>query len=1121
MDFLAQITAQLQASNARQELNDLCKDRTVNVRLKVDDTGWQTSLHDTLNANGFAKSGNKIGNQIGQNIGKGISKGINRGTANGKFIANTIFKASDLKNNAYMTKVSNTIDKQMAEIQKMANAKGWKDFQVTGSEMADGYIKNLKLMVTEANGTVKELNFIRGKIEGQSKGKTKNRNSLIQTDDVKIIKTSRQAEIDRLNADAKQGQKEIENQHKQNIANQKALNREREKGKKQAEKIASDRAKEEQKVDERWQNHIQEQKRQQRKQEEAEAYSENLAKWYDEADANVAREKTEREAVERERKVGKKQAEEIARQYEEQRKQEEKQMKESVDAINRSNKEKEKAYQQEQKTRKDNADYLIKEAFSTYDKIAQAESNALKSNASGNTELEKYYNDQVSAHRLYMTQLKTELKQYSDIYDDDSINNILGNKEKESKSVVEKTVAQLLDKDNADITKASAELDRKLASYTSDFTDGSLSSSLKQMNNAFNEIKRFKLDDEDNVQVKSIEEADKALSDFRKTYIDLQNHFNGSKILDDSTLLSTFEKLEISSAKFKNSMSEVKIDVQPFLQIEKALENASTKLKTQDYNLQNVETDASQLDKNKYGNTKQYQTILSYINQAKEAQARLNVEIMKGDKANFEQINADLRQMNSLTQKAKSQMDRLEEPISELDASTASNKTLSWLKDNTKAAKKFGDELKEIADLQSKASTRGELDNLNARYKSITTQAKQLGLTGQTVLGEAKRAFVQIAEFTGMYGIIQNVVEEIPRQMVNAVLEVNTATTELKKVSTASASEIDDYFTQASASAKKYGATISDIISSTADFSRLGYNLKDASTLSEVATLYKNVGDGIDIESASSSIISTMKAFNIEASDAMTIVDKFNEVGNNFAISSGDIGDALSRSASSLAVSGNTLDESIALITAGNTIVQDADVVGTALKTVSLRLTSTTAELAEMGEETEFACETMSDYRDLVMGLTHNEVDIVGDDGEYKSTYEMLKDISEVWDEMNSMEQSSLMKALFGARQANIGASILENFDVAQSALESSQGSRGSAYKEQQAYAESMQYSLDRLLATAQEFSNIALDDGFLKGVIDSATGFLEILTAIVDTLGLIPVIGATIGGIGIFKNLD
>lgn len=182
-------------------------------------------------------------------------------------------------------------------------------------------------------------------------------------------------------------------------------------------------------------------------------------------------------------------------------------------------------------------------------------------------------------------------------------------------------------------------------------------------------------------------------------------------------------------------------------------------------------------------------------------------------------------------------------------------------------------------------------------------------------------------------------------------------------------------------------------------------------------------------------------------------------------------------------------------------------------------MTSTTAQLQEMGEETEFACETLSDYRDLIMGLTDNKVDIMGSDGEYKSTYQMLKEISEVWEEMNSMEQSSLMKSLFGTRQANIGASILENFDIAESALATSKGSAGSAEKEQAAYAEGIQYSLDVFKAQFQELANTAITSDFFKGLVDSGTAFLELLTQLIDKVGILTPLLAGIGVSSFVKN--
>lgn len=103
-----------------------------------------------------------------------------------------VFKTSDLRkaNIPYMTEVSNTIEKQMEEIQKMANAKGWQSFNVKGFEQADGLIKSLTLTVTDAEGAIKKLNFQREQLQGKSKAQA----GLMQTGDIEIIKTAAQAQ---------------------------------------------------------------------------------------------------------------------------------------------------------------------------------------------------------------------------------------------------------------------------------------------------------------------------------------------------------------------------------------------------------------------------------------------------------------------------------------------------------------------------------------------------------------------------------------------------------------------------------------------------------------------------------------------------------------------------------------------------------------------------------------------------------------------------------------------------------------------------------------------------------------------------------------------------------------
>lgn len=99
------------------------------------------------------------------------------------------------------------------------------------------------------------------------------------------------------------------------------------------------------------------------------------------------------------------------------------------------------------------------------------------------------------------------------------------------------------------------------------------------------------------------------------------------------------------------------------------------------------------------------------------------------------------------------------------------------------------------------------------------------------------------------------------QQMVEAVRQLDSAMTELKKVTDETNATYEKFFANAAQKATEIGTTMSNYISSTADFARLGYSLSDAETLANTASIYFNVADGIEtIDEASQSVISTMKA---------------------------------------------------------------------------------------------------------------------------------------------------------------------------------------------------------------------------------------------------------------------
>ena len=358
---------------------------------------------------------------------------------------------------------------------------------------------------------------------------------------------------------------------------------------------------------------------------------------------------------------------------------------------------------------------------------------------------------------------------------------------------------------------------------------------------------------------------------------------------------------------------------------------------------------------------------------------------------------------------------------------------------------------------------------------------------------------------------------KILRKLTTEVINVDTAMTELRKVTEATDAEFDKFSKSAAETAKELGASISDVINATATFSRLGYSLPDAEELGRVATVFKNVGDGITETEAAEDLVSTMKAFNIEAKDSISIVDKFNKVGNNFAISSGGIGEALKRSASALAAGNNDLSESIALITTANTIAQDPTTVGQGIKTVSLRLRSTKSELEEMGEDAEGAAENISKLRKQMLGLTGVDIQLNADT--YKSTYQILLEISKVWGDLTDMTRASVLEQLFGKRQANIGAAILENGELLKQVYESAEDSVGSAMAEQEEYAKSIQKSIDSLKASFQGLAQSMIKSEDFKLILDTAAKLLDVITKIVDKIGTLPSVLGVVSGFLSFRG--
>lgn len=344
---------------------------------------------------------------------------------------------------------------------------------------------------------------------------------------------------------------------------------------------------------------------------------------------------------------------------------------------------------------------------------------------------------------------------------------------------------------------------------------------------------------------------------------------------------------------------------------------------------------------------------------------------------------------------------------------------------------------------------------------------------------------------------------------------IDTSMTNLKKVTNETESAYSSFLSSASSQARELGASISDVIDSTAEWSRLGYTLDESQELAKWSTVLSNIGDGIDSASdAASYLVSILKGFRMEADEVEHIVNVLNSVGNNEPISESGIAEALVRSASALSAAGNSFEESVSLISAANSVLQDPDTVGTTLKTISMYLRASKTDAEAFGVSVDDMASSVSELRSELKSLTG--VDIMKDAAgtEFKSTYQILKEISAVWDKLTDVSKANVTEMLGGKRNSNAVLSVIEQFSIAEKSMEDAANSSNSAMTEQERMMDSIEGRLKQLNASFEKFSNDVMSSDLIKFFVTLATKIVDAADGMVNLAGSIPAITAAISGV-------
>ena len=504
-------------------------------------------------------------------------------------------------------------------------------------------------------------------------------------------------------------------------------------------------------------------------------------------------------------------------------------------------------------------------------------------------------------------------------------------------------------------------------------------------------------------------------------------------------------------------------------------------------------------------------TQLTTTTKVYDAQTNKLISTNKEVSRNYQQEAKDLDELINKTFAAREAQKKLEDALVQTKTTTATRKTTQWGSGDTteynalvttirmvdkegkitiKTIEEFtnaeGHLVKQTRTTDENLKKIAEDEQVITEQTNKTTDAnKKLGQSfNETAkhtnsLSESlSNAVARLAKYY-VASIPIRLFREAIQEAVTAVKEFDNALVEFRKVSDLAGESLTKYVAKLAEMGKLTGSTMTAMVEASTEFKKSGFSEEDSAKLASIAEMYRNIADEeISASDSASFIIAQMKAFNIEADKTEHIIDAVNEVANNFAVSSADIATNLGKMSATMAVSGVTFEQQIGMLTGVTEITRNASAASRGLVMISSRLTQVLDDTSSTGKK------LTKIYKNLGIELKDN-------DGQLRSTYDILSDLAEQWDNLSENEQKYIALTSSGARQQQNFVALMKNFNTVVDATTTAETSAGSAMKENGKVMDSVAKKTEVLKS---EFQKLVIGKGGLQ---DLAKQFLTIGTAL------------------------
>ncbi len=372
----------------------------------------------------------------------------------------------------------------------------------------------------------------------------------------------------------------------------------------------------------------------------------------------------------------------------------------------------------------------------------------------------------------------------------------------------------------------------------------------------------------------------------------------------------------------------------------------------------------------------------------------------------------------------------------------------------------------------------------------------------QNSLQNLAETFKELFSSADMVGFVFQQVKEA----VHTTQELDKAFTELANVQKQlNRNDYSFYLAKCNEKAQELATSQKTLLDNITLFSDFGYSLSTSEALAEKSTVLARIAnmDPADSTAAITSGIQTYDTvgnYTEETNKAQALIDKYSAVGNIADITTSEIARGVQIASSAFADSNTSVDELIALLSAGNRQYQNADILAESLSTATLRIHGCTAELEEMGEETDNVYTSAAMLEDRIKHLTDiggsGGVKILEADGEtFRNLYDIFLDISKVYAQMNATDASELLELIAGNHHAPAIEATLTNMPEAQNILQSSLQADGSAQEEYNTYLQSTEAHIQQFQSKLVEVYSTFTDGSMVSHAADLGTAVLDIAT--------------------------